>query len=277
MSHYWTCSKIADIVRGTPMPSGGTSEEWDVWHTTAKAKSPLRYWLADEGIRAVETIVWSPIDLYDSIRYYINNRWISNSHALTAHPRDIARGQWRDLGDRFLPCMFNELVDFVEIEQAWSHIQWSSGGLVKYNAPTGILGMWRRRSWRCKQAGLDYLTWASSLVFDADSYGIDTTDKRYGTPTPQAVTAKEIAALYTWWTVTRPLRSDPYETSGWTAYCASKREGGSAMSLFSAKTPAEEAESKRAHAKLDKIEKQYDMEDEKMLIRLIKIRDSLWT
>jgi hypothetical protein len=35
--------------------------------------------------------------------------------------------------------------------------------------------------------------------------------------------AKEKLDLYTWWTVTRPARPDPYEASGWTAYCELKR------------------------------------------------------
>lgn len=63
----------------------------------------------------------------------------------------------------------------------------------------------------------------------------------------QADAAAEQLALYNWWKFLRPTRGDPYDIEGMT---------------FEQRM---------------KVEAQYDQEDEEMLIRLIKIRRSLWT
>ena len=127
-SRYWSCSPFADWLRGTKKLSAGTSEEWDDWTTAAQMKHNFRYWLAEEALGHIQDFVTWPIRTLDDIKYYINNRWVTRTHSLTAHPRDIKPGRWSDVGNRFLPCLFNELVDFVEIESAWS-MALSSGRL----------------------------------------------------------------------------------------------------------------------------------------------------
>ena len=125
-SNYWSCTPFADWIRGTKKLSAGTSEEWDDWTTAAQMKHNFRYWLAEEGLSYLQDFVTWPVrKLYD-IKYYINNRWVTRTHSLTAHPRDIKPGQWQDVGNRFLPCLFNELVDFIEVE--CSLVEWNLGG-----------------------------------------------------------------------------------------------------------------------------------------------------
>jgi hypothetical protein len=100
----------------------------------------------------------------------------------------------------------------------------------------------------------------------------------YGKPTLQAVRAKEIKELYLWWTETYRNRPDPYDASGWTAYCELSRLANGGKLYFGAdKTPELKKASNLAHKELQKIEKAYEKEDEAMMIRLIKARDSLWT
>jgi hypothetical protein len=277
-SHYWTCSKFADWVRGTNKLSAGTAEEWDDWTTAAQMKHNFRYWLAEEGIDYVQKFVYYIPDKLNDIRYYINNRWVSHSHALTAHPRDIKPGNWSDVGNRFLPCMFNELVDFVEIEQAWHHCMWSDDAKTEFEVPWWRSGWLRLRTWRSPEAGMEYLKWASGLVVD-ENMGSNPSEKGYGEPTYQAKAAKEIIELYTWWTVTYRNRPDPYEASGWSAYCDAMRVKypGSFFSSLNSKDPEDKKASDKAHKLLNKIEKAYEKEDEEMMIRLIKIRQSLWT
>jgi hypothetical protein len=217
--------------------------------------------------------------IYD-VKYYINNRYVTRTHALTAHPRDIKPGDWCDVGNRFLPCLFNELVDFVEVESAWSHIAWGSAeDRAKYDPPFWASGWWRWRTWRSPQAGLDHLDWAMTLTMDTD-WGVEATDPNYGKPTGQAERAKEIKELYTWWTVTYPNRPDPHEASGWSAYCDRLREergDGNRWIGMQSKNPETEKMGTTALELLRKIEQDYEEEDEAMMIRLIKIRDSLWT
>jgi hypothetical protein len=275
-NHYWTCSKFADWLRGTAKLKAGTSEEWDDWTNTAKMKHNFRYWLAEEGLDYAQRVFYWPTDKLHSIKYYINNRWITRTHQLTAHARDIKPGDWRDVGNRFLPCLFNELQDFVEMELAWWHLAWNSADRAKYNMPWWAVGWWRVRTWRCPQAGLDNLEWQRNLRWTEDEVGKDF--KGLGELTPQAVKAQEILDLYTWWTTTYRNRPDPYDASGWTAACeASRIANGGKLNWGREKDPALRKQSDRAHKLLQKIEAAYEKEDEQMMIRLIKVRHGLWT
>lgn len=276
-SNYWTCSKFADWLRGTVKPHSATSEGWNEWTEKAKSAHPIRFWIADDGLDYLQDFVTWPIrKLYD-IKYYVNNRWVTHTHALSAHPRDIPRGEWRDVGNRFLPCLFNELVDFVEIELAWWHIAWADKEeKSKYDPPFWASGWFRWRTWRCPQAGLDNLEWQRKLVYDDEWIKKD--DPKYGKPTPQAVKAQEILDLYTWWTEVYRNRPDPHDASGWSAYCeASRVANGGKMNWGGDKTPELKKMSDKAHKLLQKIEEDYEAEDEAMMIRLIKVRNGLWT
>ena len=275
-SNYWSCSKLADWIRGTPKLTAGTSEEWDEWTTTAQMKHNFRYWLAEEGLSHLQDFVTWPTRKLYAIKYYINNRWVTRTHSLTASPRDIKPGTWSDVGHRFLPCMFNELVDFVEVELAWWHLAWSPEERPKYNMPWWAVGWWRVRTWRCPQAGLDNLDWQRSLRWKEDEVGKDF--KGLGELTPQAVKAQEILDLYTWWTTTYRNRPDPYDASGWTEYCeASRLANGGKLSFSGDKSPELKEMSDRTHKLLQEIEAAYEQEDEDMMIRLIKVRHGLWT
>jgi len=276
-SRYWSCSPFADWLRGTAKLSAGTSEEWDEWTTRAQMKHNFRYWLAEEGLSHLQDFVTWPIrKIYDA-KYYINNRFVTRTHSLTAHPRDIRPGNWCDVGNRFLPCLFNELVDFVEIETAWMQIAWNSEERHKYNPPFWASGWFRWRTWRCPQAGLDNLKWQSELRHNVND-GWEENDPNIGELTPQAEKALEILALYKWWTEVYPNRPDPYDASGWTAYCElSRMANGGKLNWGTDKTPELKKASDEAHNELRRIEAAYEQEDEDMLIRLIKVRHGLWT
>ena len=189
-SHYWSCSRFADWLRGTVKISSGTESEWRLWKTAAKETHPIRYWLAEEGLDRVHDFVNWPADRLHDIRYYINNRWITRTHALTAHPRDIPRGEWRDVGNRFLPCLFNELVDFVEVETAWHHVLWDESAREQYGVPWARRFL-RFRTWRSAAAGIAHLEWASTLT---NEEWLEEDKKHLAEPTHQALAAQEILA-----------------------------------------------------------------------------------
>lgn len=276
MRNYWSCSRFADWLRGTSKPKAETSKGWRTWNTLAKKSHPVRYWIAEELLDSIQSFVRWPMDQLYAIKYYINNRWITRTHALTAHPRDIKPGTWSDVGYRFLFCLFNELVDFVEVELAWWHLAWEGKSVrQKYNMPWWAVGWWRVRLWRCPQAGLDNLQWQMNLRHDEDWIGAD--DPNYGKPTLQAISAKEIFDLYTWWTEVRPNRPDPYDASGWSAICARRRADGKDFLDLEDRTEAEREETRQALDLCHKLEEEYEAEDEAMMIRLIKIRRALWT
>ena len=277
-SNYWSCSPFADWIRGTPKGGAKTGEGWDDWEDKAKRYHPVRYWIAEEGLDYLQDFVTWPVRKVYDAKYYVNNRWVSRTHSLTAHARDIRPGTWCDVGNRFLPCLFNELVDFVEIEQAWHHIAWDDEARKKFKAPFWSHGWFRWRTWRCPEAGLAYLDWASGLVAD-ETWAMSPGDKGYGEPTGQALRAREIKELYLWWTTVYRNRPDPYDASGFSAACEAQREanGGKFNWSGTEKDPVLKKQTDKAHKELRRIEAAYEKEDEAMMIRLIKARDSLWT
>jgi hypothetical protein len=279
-SRYWSCSPFADWLRGTKKLSAGTAEQWDDWTTQAQMKHNFRYWLAEEGLGHLQDFVTWPVRKIYDVKYYVNNRWVTRTHSLTAHPKDIRPGEWCDVGNRFLPCLFNELVDFVEVELAWWHIAWADPEeKAKYDAPFWATGWFRWRTWRCPQAGLDNLDWQRSLRHDVDS-GWPEGDPNIGKPTPQAVKAQEVLDLYRWWKDVYPNRPDAHDASGWSEYCELKRKehGETGLSFMKeSKNPETRALGDAALTKTHEIEKAYDDEDTEMMVRLIKVRHGLWT
>jgi hypothetical protein len=173
--------------------------------------------------------------------------------------------------------MFNELVDFVEIELAWWHIAWDSSDVKKkYKPPFWATGWFRWRTWRCPQAGLDNLDWQRKLVFDEEWLSKD--DPKFGKPTPQAEKAQEILDLYTWWTCTRVSRADPYIASGWMDHCdAMSVKHGPGLASWGKEDKKDKAAGSKARKIMDKMESDFEKEDEAMMIRLIKVRHGLWT
>jgi hypothetical protein len=243
-------------------------------------KHNFRYWLAEEGLSHLQDFVTWPIRKIYDVKYYINNRFVTQTHALTAHARDIKPGQWCDVGNRFLPCLFNELVDFVEIELAWWHIAWADPAeKAKYKAPFWATGWFRWRTWRCPQAGLDNLDWQRNLRHSVDD-GWAEGDPNIGKLTPQAVKAQEVLDLYRWWKDVYPNRPDAHDASGWSEYCELKRKehGETGLSFMKeSANPETRALGDRALTKTHEIEQAYDDEDTEMMIRLIKVRHGLWT
>lgn len=191
MKRYWSCSKFADWLRGTPKPLAATSEEWRAWKDMAKKKK-IRYWLVEEGLDYLQNFIYWPKNQIHKIRCYIINRWITKSHALTS---TLERGQWHDLDSRLLNSAFDELVNFVEIELACMNTNLSEK---KYKTH------WRGR---CPDAGIDYLKWALELKNDDNGHS------NKGQPSRQALAAQETLALYQWWKTERLNRPDPYSPS----------------------------------------------------------------
>lgn len=269
-SHYWSCSKFAEKIRGIKKPTALTMTEWKKWKTQTRAKSPVRYWIAEEGLPLLQNIImWIPDKIY-SVKYYIINRWIDQTYALVAHSHHIKPGEYRDLDFRILHCLFDELVDFVEIEKAYCQVRWSdSKESKKYK--WWQVGKWRTRTWRDASLGIAYLNWESTLT---NEEFLNDNDKHLKKPTSQAIAAQEILELYNWWKYTRPARIDPMDASGWTDYCEDRRERNIGILEDD---PDGEVDTKSMHTLMHNMEIQYNDEDTAMLIRLINIRNHLWT
>lgn len=266
-SNYWSCTPFADWMRGTPKPASETFEGWDVWREKAQKAHPIRYWIAEEAFDFIQDALHFPLDKLYDVKYYLLNRFVTKTHALTS--TSLERGVWHEMDDRILFCLFDELVDYIEVEEAWSNIAWDKEARAKFNPPWYAIGWLRTRGWRSPEAGLDKLRWASQLT-DADWRPDE--EKHLAEPTGQALAAQELLVLYDWWKNVRPNRPDVHDASGWSDIC--RRSKG----LFREnQTDEEREETRRALDKSYEIEAQYAKEDDEMLIRLIKVRKNMWT
>jgi hypothetical protein len=213
---------------------------------------------------------------FKNLKYYVVNRFIDHTHQLTAHKNHLKRGNWYDVDHRFLPCLFDTLVDFIEIELAYCSI---AGGDKKYKLPRWYEKFLFWNKWRCPEAGINHLKWEMTLIYDENS-GVFPGEKNYGKPTSQALAAREQLELYNWYTTIYYKRRDSGDLSGWTDYYKELRKKyGNILAITSRKnmTVAERKKERDLMKKSMKLEDQYEQEDTNMLIRLIKIRRSLWT
>jgi len=275
-NNYWSCSKLADKIRIIKKLKSATATGWANWKIKAETEHPIRYWIADEGLDHLQDFVfWIPNRLHN-IQSYIDNRFISKTHALVAHKNHLKRGQWCDVDNRMLPCLFDSLVDFVETDLA---------PVACYNNENYKIPFWYKlpfAHWRSRDAGIENLKWQMALIKNEDNGYYDKNDSEYGKPTEQAKNAKEILDLYLWWKDIYPNRPDPYDISEWSAYCEEKRSLRKDKDLLASfddqDDPLELKEKgEKALELLQKIEMEYENEDTENLIRLIKVRHSLWT
>lgn len=278
MRSYWSCTKFADQLRGTPKISAGTSEEWDAWGKIARKKN-IRYWLAEDALDSLQSCVNWPINCINNIRHYIDNRWISKTHALTSN---LKPGQWHEFQTRLLHSVFDELVNFIEIEQSWFHLACSKEEELKKYKMSLRRRLFQMRSWRSREAGLAHLEWAAGLIHDENWN--DKNDTNFEQPTPQALAAQETIALYKWWKEERPKRSDPMDASGLSEYYEKKRnlaevQDGDSFLFSLDKNESDEDKEYFCHISdlCHKMEQEQEDEDTEMLIRIIKLRKNLWT
>jgi len=243
-SDYWNCSRFADWIRGEKKPFALSADDWEKWHQEARSKRPLRYFLAETMLKRVQNFLMFPFDLWRNASGLWRVRFIERPYLLDT---GLSRWEWHELDERIIHGLFNELKNFVEVELAsmWIATDKEKRFLMKGG--------------RCPEAGIAHLEWQCSLTYGEDM-AFKKTDPDYGKPTPQAKSAKKILELYRWWEA-RPSRPDPMDASGWSEAYQSGNEKAK----------------RRASDKLVQIEGEMDREDERMLVRLIKIRKSLWT
>jgi hypothetical protein len=272
---YYASNKIFSWLRSylkLDKPAALPWGEWEVWESQVRQSRPVAFWLTETLPDWLEKPAEWVVDPVDRVRCYIRNRWVTRTHCLVSN---LKPGQWHELDTRILHSLFNELVNFVEIEKAHMQVIFYNDpeSRKKYQMPWWNQMRWlRMRQWRCAQAGLDHLKWESQLVYDADC-GVDPTYPKFGKPTPQAVAAQQTLDLYNWWTVRRPARPDPFDASGWTAF--REEQNIDAKTIFSGGKITNRE--RRLLRRATQIENKYDREDQQMLVKLVKISKSLWT
>jgi len=158
-----------------------------------------------------------------------------------------------------LHANFQILKDFVEIELAAMNDA-TSEDEPETDDISSFLGnfgkkfrRYKRKRIRNPSSGLKHLDWEI-----AETSGT------------QTASAQEKKLLYLWWTQVRPTRADPYEHPLFNEP-QDLSEDQSFAAIFNRPHNKELAEAR------SKLEAFYEEEDEEMLIRLIKVRRSMWT
>ena len=247
-------------------PYAATLREWKEWKLQAKADEPFKYWLVETVPDWFEDRWRNITKPYNDLRYALRCRVFDKYHVInTGLPPGYA-----DCDTRMLHGMFNLLVDYIEVEKAWMNVVFNKDLRHKTKTPWWSIGWTRFKSFRNVEAGLAYLNWEMTL----DNPNLDVNERSDS----QAKSAREQLALYKWWKEVRPARPDPMDASGWTDFCEKLRVNhGNDDTLDLIKTPEEEIECKAVLEKNRQIDQAYEDEDTANLIRLIKIRSSLWT
>ena len=288
--NYWSNSRFAQWLRskfGLSNPLALSSKEWQVWHKSSKEAAPFIHWLTDTAFDRIQNFFCWPKDKLWDIRCALNSRFFDKYHYL---PTKLNPWTYHEVDERILHGLFETLVDFVEIEKAWMHVIWGQEeNQKKFGYKWYEMNHWL--NWfvsekRHPLAGIEYLEWEMSLVKDESWYGNDEESIReakekgeFGQMTAQAVAAKEQFELYNWWKNIRPNRPDPHDESGYSLYFEKleAKHNGDFFAGLEDQTPELAEEARKCSLDCSKIEEAYDKEDEEMLIRLIRIRRSLWT
>lgn len=222
-------------------PSCADSKGWRAFDKHCKENFPIRYWLNETLIPNTWDVV---INFLKELRNQIRYRLTEKLHIIDTK---LPAGYY-DVDSRILHGMFSLLVDFVEIELAWMQ----KISMKDYKKP-----WYHFKRFRNKEFGLEYLNWEIGLGEESQH---------------QSDSAKEIKELYFWWMTTRPNRKDPYDLMDIPEFQTKEHKLYEWLDndLYYPKR-------KEVYEQINIIETQYIDEDTEMLIRLIKVRESLWT
>ncbi len=233
---YWCNSNFADILRGTTKLKYGTDVEWRKWNIMAKQSHPFRYWLTETVLDKIDTAVHWPYNSYRDFMYYIRFRFVRKTHSMSTNE---LKGHYNSFESKLFLCLFNELIDFVEIDCAAQENRESRSKLpfFKYFIVN-----------RDPNAGIEYLKW----MIENNPH--------------KAKETRTIIELYNWFKHSRATRKDPY---------ADLHQFETAEDFLSTLFNADPALADLRSAAYN-LSNQYIQEDDEMLLKLISIKEEIW-
>lgn len=252
-------SKFRDWMAYNP-PGALSSTGWRLFEREFKVRAPVRFWITkDLRRKVILPIQWK----YTAVADWIRFRTYDKYHVLKT---GLEPG-YTSVQHQILNVNFNLLKDFVETEQAWHHyicseeLRFKMSWLEKYMPLYHVVFPFRR-----PELGIEHLEWAATLD--------DPSLPPHEQSPHQAESAREILALYRWWVNIRPSRKElvppPYSDQGLDDF----------MACFDPEFDRDAEDFKAHQASFEDREKQatlWDLEDDEMLVRLMKIRKELWT
>lgn len=240
-------------------PGALTSRGWHLFNKEYRQEAPIRYWFHRDFRRNfILPVIWKKDEIKGFIRYRTYDRY----HILKTGLKPGYQG----VEQQMLHVSFNLLKDFIEVETAWHTYVWSDDPIdiptrfEKYMPFYRVFYPFRR-----PDLGIKHLEWASKLD--------DPSLPPHERSEHQAIAAREIHALYNWWVNIRPNRKS-------IDIVFPKAEIEDEDDIFGGEIDRNSKEYKEFRKKMktqEKLEKVWEKEDDKMFIRLIKVRHHLWT
>jgi hypothetical protein len=240
-------------------PGSMSSKGWRLFDKEFKEKAPIRYFFDKSFKRSVILpIKWK----FGHISNWIRFRTYDKYHKIDS---GLKPGYY-DTDTLMINVNFNLLKEFVEVEQARQTYYWSD----EYKKKAGF---WEKHmpyyrkfvSFRRSDLGIKHFEWAATLD-DPKLPPMERSER-------QARDAREILILYKWWVTDRPARKE-------VEHPEFSDQGLGTLGSFDAdfdKTAPDYVKYIESIQNSGNQEEAWHKEDEEMLIRLIKIRQGLWT
>jgi len=237
------------------MPDAATPQEWHQWNSDAK-KQKLKWFFAET---LPDWLAFNFVYPYERFTIKLKNKYIRKHNQINVST--LKDDEWYDTDTRMMHSMFQLLVDFVELEKAHMQVVFGEDDAPKYM---------RKANYRNGSLGLKYLDWEITLGKEGGAN--------------QSKHAKVVKELYTWWAGVRPYRTDLMDVKGSMGVSTNEfydsdtsKDSMGVFADFGRKKDNEPDLYKDVNKAYEDAEKKYNKEDEQMLIKLVKIRKSLWT
>lgn len=238
-------------------PGALSAKGWRLFNNEFKENAPIRWYIHQEFKREY---IWPIRRGISSLIWWIRYRTTSRYHVV----RTGLPPGYNEFDNVILHTNFTMLVDFVEVEQARHH-SWTAKDNKKTLLEKYLPLYYVFKPFRRPDLGIAHNEWAATL----DSPTIPPGERSVH----QAETARETLVLYIWWTKTRPSRyvKEPalYSDQGLGIFSSLDED-------FDENAEDYVAYKKQMHD-AEKVDAIWEDEDTSMLIRLMKIRKSLWT
>lgn len=246
-------------------PSALGWDAWSRWHRDTRLARPVAYFIMQTVPDKFDDFIKFFTKPVNDLRYGLRVRIFDRYHVINTG----LKPGYADMDTRMMHGLFNMLVEFVEVEKAHMQVVFDPAERKLRKHPWWSKGYTRFKSFRDAEAGLAHLKWEMTL----DGANLPLYDQ---SPT-QASAAREVWELYHWWKFVRPIRPDPLDASGWSEHCDLLTLAGKHVLGDTPHTAEELDRSTACLKKSHELEQMFDDEDEQMLIRLVKVRKSLWT
>lgn len=239
-------------------PGALSAKGWRLFNNEFKEKARIRFWFKNEFKHLITLpIKWK----YESIMRWIRYRTYDRYHIIKT---GLPPGYY-EIDTLMLNVNFNMLKDFVEVEQAIRYF-WTSDAFIHRSwAEKYVPFYYKFYPFRRPDLGIAYFNWAATL----DDVALPVHERCDA----QAAAAKEVLILYKWWVEDRPARvpekRGEYDDQGFGIL-------GCFDDDFNKEAEDYKIYIETMNRQVDQ-EKLWIQEDDDMLVRLIRVRQSLWT